>query len=58
MADVNSHIPCRVPAVLCCGFEKSLAKRHGQRTAGARHNMCESNTVALSYSNGKDMPNL
>ena len=33
----------------CCGLEKSLAKRHGRSTAGARHGMCESNTVALLF---------
>ena len=35
-ADVNSHIPRRAPAVLCRGLEKSLAKRHGRCTTGAR----------------------
>ena len=52
--DVNSHIPCGAPAVLCPGLGKALAKRHGQSTAGARHGMCESNTVAPRYWNGKD----
>ena len=45
-ADVNSHIPSRAPAVLCRGLEKSLAKRYGRNTAGARHGMCE---LALSF---------
>ena len=31
--DVNSHIPCRAPAMLCRVLEKSLAKRHGRSTA-------------------------
>ena len=46
-ADVNSHITRR-------GLEKSRAKRHGRGTVGARHDLCESNTVVLCYSNGKD----
>jgi len=29
----NSHIPCRAPAVLCCGLEKSLSEQHGWSTA-------------------------
>ena len=38
----------------CRGLEKSLAKRIRRSTAGARHGMCESNTVALCYSNVED----
>lgn len=41
--------------MLFCGVEVSLSKRHGQSTAGARYCMCESNTVALCYSDGKDI---
>ena len=29
--------PCRSPAVLCRGLEKSLSEQHGRSTAGARH---------------------
>ena len=47
-AHVNSHIQCRVPAVLCSGTEKSFEKLHDRSTAGTRHCICESNTVALS----------
>jgi hypothetical protein len=38
-------MPCRAHATLCCGLEKSLSERHGT---------CETNTVALCKSNGKD----
>jgi hypothetical protein len=31
--DDNSPIPCRTPAVLCRGLEKSLSERHGRSTA-------------------------
>ena len=41
-------------AVLCRDLENSLAKRHDRGKAGARHGTCESNTVALCCSNGKD----
>ena len=51
---VNSHMSCRAHAVLYRDLEKSLAKRHGRNTAGARHGMRESNTVTLCYWNGKD----
>ena len=37
----------------CRGLERSLAKRHGRSTAGARNGTCKSNTVTLCYSNGK-----
>jgi hypothetical protein len=53
-ADVNSHMPCRSPAALCRGLEKSLSKWHGRGTARARHGMCELNTVALCKSYGND----
>jgi hypothetical protein len=55
-ADANSHMPCHAHAALCRGFEESLSERHGRDTAWARHGMCESNTVALCKSNGKDTP--
>ena len=53
-AKANSHFPCRVPAVLCRGLEKSFAERHGRSTAWAWHGKCESNMAALCKSNGKD----
>ena len=34
--DVNSYTSCRASAMLCRDLEKSLAKRHGRSTAGAR----------------------
>ena len=39
-ADVSSHIPYRVPAVLWRDLEKSLAKRRSRSTAWARHRIC------------------
>ena len=39
--NVNSHMPCRAPAVLCRDLGKSLSERRGRSTAGARHGMCE-----------------
>jgi hypothetical protein len=53
-ADVKSHVPCRSPAALCRGLEKSLSKRHGRGTTQARHGVCELNTVALCKSYGND----
>jgi hypothetical protein len=38
----------------CHGLGKSLSERHIRGMAGERHGMCESNTVALCKSNGKD----
>ena len=52
--DVNSHIPCRVPAVLWRDLENSLSKRHGRSTARSRHGLCEQITVALCFSSRKD----
>jgi hypothetical protein len=47
------HTYHAVPLPWCAVAEKSLAKLHCQGTAGVRHGMLESNTVALCYSNGK-----
>jgi hypothetical protein len=60
--DANLHIPCRsnaVPMPSPCrdpamAFERLLSERHIRGMAGERHGMCESNTVALCKSNGKD----
>jgi hypothetical protein len=41
-------------AVLCCGLDKSLAKRQRRSTVGSRHAMRESNSFALWCTNGKD----
>jgi hypothetical protein len=53
-ADANSHMTCHDHAALCRGLKKSLSERHGRGMAWERHGMCESNTVALCKSNGKD----
>jgi hypothetical protein len=47
-------MPCHAHAALFSGLEKSLSEWHGRGMAQARHGMCESNTAALSKSNGKD----
>ena len=52
--NVKSHMPCRAHAVLYHNLEKSLSEGHGRSTAWAWHGKCESNTAALSQSNGKD----
>jgi hypothetical protein len=43
-----------VHAALFRGLEKLLSERHGRGMARTRHGMCESNTVALCKSNGKE----
>jgi hypothetical protein len=53
-ADANSHMPCHAHAVLCRGLKKLLSEWQGHGMAQVRHGMCESNTVTLCKSNGKD----
>jgi hypothetical protein len=45
---------CHAHAALCRGLEKPLAEQHDRGMAWARHGMCESDTVVLCKSNGKD----
>jgi hypothetical protein len=50
----NSHLSCRVHAMLCRGLEKLLLERHCRGTAWAWHGKCESHRAALCKSSGKD----
>jgi hypothetical protein len=48
--DVNSHITCRAPDMLCHGLKQSLTNRDGRSTARARHGMCELAFMTLANS--------
>jgi hypothetical protein len=45
---------CYAHAALFRGLEKLLPERHGHGMARARHAVCESNTITVRKSNGKE----
>ena len=58
-ADVNSHMACLAPVVLCRGLGevpfRTAWSEHGGGTELTWHGVCESNTAELCKSNWKEI---